>query len=104
MHRAYPLWTSVLALSAMIVPVRAQALQLVPVHGNTAGHTCRETDTKEFIGKTGSRVTGAAIRHVTRAAILRWAPPGVMLTMDYRADRVTVYLDARKKITRIACG
>jgi hypothetical protein len=49
-------------------------------------------------------MTGAAIRHVTGAAILRWAPPGTMLTMDYRADRVTVYLDSRKKITRIICG
>jgi len=28
----------------------------------------------------------------------------VMLTMDFRADRVTVWLDAANKITKIRCG
>ena len=33
---------------------------------------------------------------------LRWAPPGMMMTMEYRADRVTVCLDAaERKITKI---
>lgn len=104
MPRLHRLATSIFALSATMIGVRAEALQLVPVHGDTPGHTCRAKGTKEFLGKTGSAMTGAAIRHVTRAAILRWAPPGTMLTMDYRADRVTVYLDGRKKITRIVCG
>jgi len=27
-----------------------------------------------------------------------------MLTMDYREDRVTIWLDAGSKITRIRCG
>jgi hypothetical protein len=36
--------------------------------------------------------------------VLRWAPPGIMLTMDFRADRVTVWLDAADKITKIRCG
>ena len=40
----------------------------------------------------------------THAAVLRWAPPGYMLTMDYRADRVTVRLDEARKILSINCG
>ena len=40
----------------------------------------------------------------THAAVLRWAPPGMMLPMDYRADRVTVWLDPSSKITQIKCG
>jgi hypothetical protein len=40
----------------------------------------------------------------TNAAVLRWAPPGYMMTMDFRADRVTVTLDEGYKITKINCG
>jgi hypothetical protein len=40
----------------------------------------------------------------SHAAVLRWAPPGSMLTMDYREDRVTVHLDAAGKVTEIKCG
>jgi hypothetical protein len=40
----------------------------------------------------------------SHAAVLRWAPPGVMLTMDYREDRVTVHLSANDTITDIKCG
>jgi hypothetical protein len=36
--------------------------------------------------------------------VLRWAPPGVMLTMDFCEDRVTVYLARDKKITKISCA
>ena len=75
-----------------------------PVHGVTPGHKCRTAGTQRFIGEPGSNTTGAAIKRVTRAAVLRWAPPGYMLTMDYREDRVTVYLDGRRKVTKISCG
>jgi len=27
-----------------------------------------------------------------------------MLTMDYRADRVTIFVSARHRITKISCG
>ena len=40
----------------------------------------------------------------THAAVLRWAPPGYMMTMDFRADRVTVALGPDYKITKINCG
>jgi hypothetical protein len=36
--------------------------------------------------------------------VLRWAPVGAMLTMDFRSDRVTVYLDAGNKVTKVSCG
>jgi hypothetical protein len=75
-----------------------------PVHGVTPGHKCEADGVARFIGQPGSSGSGAAIKHVTHAAVLRWAPPGVMLTMDYREDRVTVWLDAANRITQIKCG
>jgi hypothetical protein len=78
--------------------------QPTPIHGVTPGHKCTPQGTERFIGQSGTSQTGAAIKRVTRAAVLRWAPPGYMLTMDYREDRVTVYLGPDKKITKISCG
>ena len=75
-----------------------------PVHGETPGHTCRQDGTDQFVGQTLSDAVGAQIKQVSHAAVLRWAPPGIMLTMDFRADRVTVWLDAADKITKIRCG
>ena len=75
-----------------------------PIHGVTPGHKCRTTGTDRFIGQARTSRTGSAIKHATRAAVLRWAPPGTMLTMDYREDRVTVYLGPDRKITKVNCG
>ena len=75
-----------------------------PIHGVTPGHKCEAAGTDRFIGERGTSESGAAIVRATNAAVLRWAPPGVMLTMDFREDRVTVHLDRNGKITAIKCG
>lgn len=87
--------------SASDSPAPADAM---PVHGVTPGHKCEISGTEQFIGKTGTSQTGDAIKHASHAAVLRWAPPGYAMTMDYREDRVTVYLDQAGKITKINCG
>src|SRR5207237_7799972 len=82
----------------------ADPLTPTPIHGVTPGHKCRTAGTEKFIGQRGTSRTGSAIKRATRAAVLRWAPPGVMLTMDYREDRVTVYLGPDRKVTKVSCG
>ena len=89
--------------SAMLAACSTAPAQPV-VHGQTPGHTCKADGTEQFVGQTRSDQVGAEIKRVSNAAVLRWAPPGVMLTMDYREDRVTVWLDAANKITKIKCG
>ena len=78
--------------------------QPTPVHGVTPGHKCNAFGADRFIGQPGTSETGAAIMRATKAAVLRWAPPGYMLTMDFREDRVTVYLGPDRKVTKINCG
>ena len=82
----------------------APAAPPVVVHGETPGHTCVEGAAESYIGQVRSDATGQAIKGATKAAVLRWAPPNVMLTMDYRSDRVTVWLDDANKITKLRCG
>jgi hypothetical protein len=60
--------------------------------------------TDQFLGQTGDSRTGSEVLRVTGAAVLRWAPPGVMLTMDFREDRATVHLGPDGKITAVKCG
>ena len=99
MRKSLLLVTAPLAACAAASPPDA-----VQVHGVTPGHKCKASGTDKFIGHIGSSETGAAILRATRAAVLRWAPPNTMLTMDYREDRATVWVDTDKKITKIRCG
>jgi hypothetical protein len=93
---------------ALLGPALLAACSTAPaqpiVHGETPGHACQTEGTDRFIGQPGTSETGAAILKASNGAVLRWAPPGYMLTMDYRADRATVYLGPDYKITRIKCG
>ena len=94
----------ILALAPALLAACSTAPAAPIVHGETPGHTCVAEGTGQFIGQPGNSQTGAAILRATHAAVLRWAPPGYMLTMDFRADRVTVYLGPDRKITKINCG
>jgi len=94
----------VLLLAPALLAACSTAPAQVPVHGVTPGHKCETAGTERFIGQEGTSESGAAIMRVSHAAVLRWAPPGVMLTMDYREDRVTVHLGPDRRITQIRCG
>jgi len=74
------------------------------VHGTVPGSICNAEGTNNFIGQPGNSETGAAIMKATNSAILRWAPPGYMLTMDFSASRVTVRLGPDYKVIAINCG
>jgi hypothetical protein len=41
---------------------------------------------------------------VSGARDLRWVAKGMMVTMDFRDDRLTVQLDAANRIERASCG
>ena len=101
--------TSLSACSVNPQPGHAESVtggppEPIPVHGVTPGHKCDATGADKYIGQSGTKAIGATIKRATNAAVLRWAPPNSMLTMDYREDRVTVWTDAAGKITKIRCG
>jgi hypothetical protein len=92
----------------LLAPALLAACSIAPaepvVHGETPGHTCDATGTDQFIGQPGTSETGSAIIRASHAGVLRWAPIGYMLTMDFRADRVTVHLGPDRRVTLIKCG
>jgi hypothetical protein len=74
------------------------------VHGVTPGHACQAERAQSFVGQPAGKESGEGILRASNAKVLRWALPGVMLTMDFRNDRVTVRTGSDGKITAISCG
>jgi hypothetical protein len=75
-----------------------------PAHGEAPGHECQAAGLERFVGQAVTSETGAEILRVSRAARIRWVQPGQMVTMEFRADRVTVHLAAGNRIERVNCG
>ena len=75
-----------------------------PVRGETPGRACQSAGLERFAGQSATSAVGAEILRVSNAAVLRWVQPGMMVTMEYRADRVTVWLAAGNRIERVSCG
>lgn len=65
---------------------------------------CKADALSVFIGQTASATAATEILAASGARTLRWAPPRSAVTMDYRADRVTVSYDDDMVITRASCG
>jgi hypothetical protein len=74
------------------------------VHGETPGHECQSVGLERFAGQLATSEIGAEILRVSNAASIRWVQPGQMVTMEFRADRVTVHLAAGNRIERVNCG
>lgn len=66
--------------------------------------TCNADSAQSLIGTKASAESGAELLKLTGARTLRWVPPRSAVTMDYRADRLTVSYDDDYTIVRISCG
>jgi hypothetical protein len=75
-----------------------------PAHGETPGQECRSAGLEGFAGQEATTAVGAEILRVSNAAALRWVQPGMMVTMEFRADRVTAWLAPGNRIERVSCG
>ncbi|HET9810162.1 MAG TPA: I78 family peptidase inhibitor [Sphingomicrobium sp.] len=82
----------------------APAPQPIPVHGETPGRTCDNADIQQFVGREATSQLGAEMLRVSGAATVRWVQPGMAVTMEFRSDRLTVYLDAANRVERISCS
>lgn len=65
---------------------------------------CRNEGLAAFAGQAATQELGARMMEATGARNLRWVAHGMMVTMDFRGDRLTVYLDAANRVERASCG
>ena len=84
-------------------PIQPPSEEAVPEKGSS-GRTCAAGAAAALVGRAASTELGAEAMRLTGAGALRWIPPGAMVTMDYRTDRVNIELDATNRVTRIRCG
>lgn len=64
---------------------------------------CNPEAAQHLIGSKATADVGADLLRLTHATALRWVPPRTAVTMDFRADRLTVPYDDDMVITRISC-
>ncbi len=65
---------------------------------------CEVDSATRYVGQKATGELGAELLRVTGAKVLRWVPPRTAVTMDFRADRLTVSYDNNYVIERISCG
>lgn len=65
---------------------------------------CRSERLNQFVGKKADAALGARMLEVSGARVIRWVAPDMAVTMDFRADRLTVMYDAHYVITQASCG
>lgn len=65
---------------------------------------CHNEGLDRFTGRKATAEIGAELLKASGATSLRWGPPHSAMTMDYRADRLTVSYDEAMLITSARCG
>lgn len=65
---------------------------------------CDASGVQDHVGHRATAESGAVLLRLTGARVLRWVPPRTAVTMDFRADRLTVSYDDNMVIERISCG
>lgn len=76
----------------------------VEVAPGAAAGICRAERTASLVGQRFDTKLEARARAQTGAAAIRLVRPGEMVTMDFRADRLTLRLDAEGVVTGASCG
>lgn len=91
---------------AMLAPLMVAACSTVPTDGAgpPLSGSCRNEGLSAYVGQNATPETGGEIMRKSGARVLRWVPKGAIITMEFSADRVTIYLDANNKIERVNCG
>ena len=82
------------------------ACSTVPAEGSESvlAGACKAEALATFVGQDATEAVGSELLKQSGANALRWVPKDSMVTMEFRADRVTAYLDGNNKIERVNCG
>ena len=93
-----------LALLAMLA---MSACAATPPAGEVPGHqgrTCHGAGLAGFVGQPATQQLGADMLRVSGARTIRWVAHGMMVTMEFSPERLTVQLTADGRVERANCG
>lgn len=97
---AVPLVSDRVQLDIAAAFVKAADTAAAPESANACGTGPAEA----FVGRKDTPEMRSELARAIGHARIRWLPPGSVMTMDYRPDRLNVDLDAGGVITRVRCG
>ena len=66
--------------------------------------TCDAGPAQSLIGVVATQELGRELMARTRTRMIRWTPPGMVVTSGYRFGQLTIGYDPDFKITHIGCG
>ena len=74
-----------------------------PLIGDS-GDACRPDGLGRFVGRPASQALGAEMLRESGARTLRWVGHGMMVTMEFSPQRLTVQLTPDNRVERANCG
>jgi hypothetical protein len=91
-------------LAATVAVAGCTPVEMRGAHPSDAPHVCKAEPVQDYVGRPGEAGAIEGVRRASGAKSVRVVRPGEMVTVDFRADRVTVTVDGHRIITRIVCG
>ena len=88
----------------LLSPLAAACTSVAPAMPASPTEACSAATLGQFTGQPQSEALGMRMLRMTDKTALRWVWPGMAVTMDFRGDRLTVYLDAANKVERVSCS
>jgi len=91
---------SLIAALALSLP----ACATTPAEGAPESATCDAAAARALVGRTTTEALVTEAQRLTGARRVRSIRPGMMVTMDYSADRLNIHIGPDDKVERFACG
>jgi len=82
----------------------ANAASTPPPDAEEPAMTCQADKGQKAVGQIADEPLVAQVKADTTSERVRVIPPGMMVTMDYREDRVNLEVDADNRVTVVRCG
>lgn len=97
--------TTRMAMMAVVTLTANAACTPVEMRGEAPATTaCRTGGLSTWLGKRASDVRAEEMTAASGARTLRWIAPNTAVTMDFRPDRLNVYVDDKGVIGRFSCA
>ncbi len=93
-----------IALATGACAVNQPADSAPPPHQGVTAGTCNPANIQRFVGQQVTDDLKAEMKRVSGAAIIRFVPPGMAITMEYSSQRLTVFTDPANRVERISCS
>ena len=93
-----------LALPLLAACAAVEPSSAAPAAEPATANVCRKDGLAAFAGRPATAELGTEVLRASGARTLQWVEAGTMVTMDFREDRVRVWLDEQNRVARVNCG